>query len=191
MLILAQVSNATNAIKIACDFVSIERIATTERLIQQFRHHRLNIGPNLGDDVLQLYHTLWYAWKWLAKQRDTTNAAAMSDAIRRLSFDVSEATANNYNLAGDHSYTAFHSNRPLMGSSDMDGSRPPVDETNCDDHILDAPSRPPNKAERRRAFNKEKRKRKVLGERPAISGHNARCPLCEGSFNRNGLICHL
>jgi hypothetical protein len=55
-----KVSNKSDAIKIACDFISMENLHRTERLVGEFREHRL--ASNWGDDVLQLYTSLWYAW---------------------------------------------------------------------------------------------------------------------------------
>ncbi|KAI0063956.1 hypothetical protein BV25DRAFT_1800975, partial [Artomyces pyxidatus] len=58
-----QVSNQTDAVKVACDFLSIENLSVTERLAHDFRRHRLAGG--FAPDVLQLYPTLWYAWRAL------------------------------------------------------------------------------------------------------------------------------
>ncbi|KAI9446920.1 hypothetical protein BJY52DRAFT_1193828 [Lactarius psammicola] len=55
-----QVSNVTNAIKIACDFVSTEHLSTTIGLVSTFRQDR--ISKRSGDDVLQVYTTLLHAW---------------------------------------------------------------------------------------------------------------------------------
>jgi hypothetical protein len=41
----------------------------TEQLVLQFREHRLT--GNQGEDVLQLYTTLWYAWVSLSAKLDT------------------------------------------------------------------------------------------------------------------------
>lgn len=51
--------NKTNAMKIACDFVSIENLDAIVQVSQDLRRHRLS-GP--GEDVLQLHLTLWHAW---------------------------------------------------------------------------------------------------------------------------------
>jgi hypothetical protein len=49
-----------DGIKIACDFVSFQNLATTHRLVEEFRQHRL--GAKSGDDVLSLYATLYSAY---------------------------------------------------------------------------------------------------------------------------------
>ncbi|RDX40357.1 hypothetical protein OH76DRAFT_1334227, partial [Lentinus brumalis] len=55
-----QVRNLQSAIKVACDFVSLQNIDRTLGLLQEQRKHRLyNQGP---EDVLQLHVLLWYAW---------------------------------------------------------------------------------------------------------------------------------
>ena len=58
--IKVKVSNITSAIKIACDFISVEHLSTTIGLVSTFRQHR--ISTQSGDDVLQLYTTLLHAW---------------------------------------------------------------------------------------------------------------------------------
>jgi hypothetical protein len=61
-----QVSNATNAMKIACDYVSIANLLATLQVARELREHRL--ATQSGDDVLQYHTLLWYAYVWLAKQ---------------------------------------------------------------------------------------------------------------------------
>jgi hypothetical protein len=67
-----KVSNMSDAIKIACDYVSIENVSQTARLVDQFREQRLAIE---GDDVLQFYVMLWYAW--VSVSRSTSNLATL------------------------------------------------------------------------------------------------------------------
>jgi hypothetical protein len=55
-----QVSNITNTIKIACDFVFVEHLSTTFELLSTFCHH--HISKQSRDDVLQLYTTLLHVW---------------------------------------------------------------------------------------------------------------------------------
>ncbi|RPD78042.1 hypothetical protein L226DRAFT_458614 [Lentinus tigrinus ALCF2SS1-7] len=55
-----QVRNLQSAIKVACDFVSIQNLDRTLALLGEQRVHRLfHQGP---EDVLQLHTLLWYAW---------------------------------------------------------------------------------------------------------------------------------
>ncbi|KAL6305924.1 hypothetical protein BKA93DRAFT_730448 [Sparassis latifolia] len=53
-----QVCNMVDAIKIACDFFSVENITHTQHLTKELHQQRLTSGS--GDDVLQFYTTLWY-----------------------------------------------------------------------------------------------------------------------------------
>ncbi|KAI0063948.1 hypothetical protein BV25DRAFT_1774783, partial [Artomyces pyxidatus] len=65
-----QVSNRNDAVKVACDFLSMENLRVTEWVSQDFRHHRLAGGSTL--DVLQLHPTLWYTWKALCQLHDAS-----------------------------------------------------------------------------------------------------------------------
>ena len=56
---LSQVVNLSNAIKVACDFVSAENLDITEGLIPGLRAYRLRTPM---DDILQLHTTVWFAW---------------------------------------------------------------------------------------------------------------------------------
>jgi hypothetical protein len=78
-LIAQQVSNQADAVKIACDFISIENVAETQRICDELRQHRLATG--VGEDVLQLYTTLWHAWMTLTNDKvfkDTLNAFSVA-----------------------------------------------------------------------------------------------------------------
>lgn len=61
-----QVSNAADAIKIACDFLDIPNLTKTQGLVSEFRLHRIATGS--GEDVLEFYNTLWHAWCSLAEK---------------------------------------------------------------------------------------------------------------------------
>ena len=87
--ILLQVANCADAIKIATDFVSVENLAQTVHVMNGYRTHRLvmkSAEDVLGDDVLQLRTTLWYAWchlsvlekeceEYMARLHENTNDA--------------------------------------------------------------------------------------------------------------------
>jgi hypothetical protein len=62
----------SDAIKIACDYVSIENVSQTARLIDQFHEQHLAID---SDNVLQLYVMLWYAW--VSVSCSTSNLATL------------------------------------------------------------------------------------------------------------------
>ncbi|KAI0316634.1 hypothetical protein OF83DRAFT_1042284, partial [Amylostereum chailletii] len=55
-----QVTNLSDANKIACDFLNPLRLTDTETVAHELRNHRLSLSR--GEDVLQLYHSLWWAW---------------------------------------------------------------------------------------------------------------------------------
>jgi hypothetical protein len=59
------VSNGSDAIKIACDFLSIESLIASRQLAEEFRVQRL--VHKWPEDVLQLDVTLWHAWNSLRK----------------------------------------------------------------------------------------------------------------------------
>ena len=62
---MPQVRNVQNAVKVACDFLSIENLARTHRVASELRLQRL---VSEGDDVLQLHTVLWYAWCAMASE---------------------------------------------------------------------------------------------------------------------------
>src|SRR6266849_3528046 len=68
----AQVANKSDAIKIACDFVSMQNLTVTERLVHSFRQHRLAV--KWGDDLLVLHSTLYYLYISLPKLREVALA---------------------------------------------------------------------------------------------------------------------
>ncbi|KAJ3542652.1 hypothetical protein NM688_g5948 [Phlebia brevispora] len=64
-----QVSNCTDAIKVACDFLSVSTLSVTQTLADELRAHRLLTGE--GTDVLQLFTTLLHAWESLRHTFET------------------------------------------------------------------------------------------------------------------------
>ncbi|KAI0348739.1 hypothetical protein OH77DRAFT_1416022 [Trametes cingulata] len=70
-----QVSNATDCIKVACDFVSPESVSACRLLWDQFRAHRLDQRPHetgrlWPEDVLPVLNLLHHAYEWLASGLD-------------------------------------------------------------------------------------------------------------------------
>jgi hypothetical protein len=63
---LMQVANRADCIKVASDFLSVDNLKRTERLVGELRMQRLAAAH--GDDVLAFYVTLWYAWQSLSSQ---------------------------------------------------------------------------------------------------------------------------
>lgn len=66
----SKVWNLQGAIKLACDFVSMENLDRTVGLLVEQRRYRIQmrgIGP---PDVLQLHSLLWYAWLSVSSYTD-------------------------------------------------------------------------------------------------------------------------
>ena len=70
-----QVSNLSDAIKIACDFLSVESLSASRQLMDEFRMQRL--VHKWPEDVLQLELTLWYAWTSLSKLQNRAPVSGM------------------------------------------------------------------------------------------------------------------
>jgi len=163
-----QVSNAVDAIKIACDFISIENLAATYRLVGEFREHRLS--QRTGDDVLQLFVTLWFAWMWLSRQ-------PMASTI-----PISEGPSGTEEMLVDDEDVQMAEGKSFAAGP-MGSAHPSTG------HAEVAPAL--TKAQRSRAKNQAKRKTAAVSEREPKPSHKFTCPLCPGTFNRNGLINHL
>ena len=65
-MILIQVANCADSIKVACDFMSIDNMKITEHIRGEL--HRQCLATGFGDDVLAFYMTLWYGWEALSIQ---------------------------------------------------------------------------------------------------------------------------
>ena len=102
-----QIANLVDAIKITSDFISITNIQRTQHLIDEFREQHLSSS---GDDVLQFYLTLWYAWanlSHLAKtfsQEDTSHFSFQEvdhlagSSVYFTSSSTAAITINNFSL---------------------------------------------------------------------------------------------
>ena len=87
-----KVSNRANANKIACDFISIDNITETQKLVQEFWTQHLSTKH--GDDVLNLYLTLYYAFTWLCQElnsRSEGNSVDNEEAPNLASYDCCPA----------------------------------------------------------------------------------------------------
>jgi JmjC domain, hydroxylase len=72
-----QVANCADAIKIACDFISVENLNRTHRLVGELRHQRLSHswdedGIAWGEDEIELEKSLYYAYTSLSRRYKTT-----------------------------------------------------------------------------------------------------------------------
>lgn len=142
--------------------------------MDEFWQQRLLTG--FGDDVLQLYQTLWYAWTWLSRQ------------------SISPSTDNN--VHDSHENTCPRVDQEMADVDSIDAGA--NSETSypmdcfCTSTMgqLDSPHL--TKVQHRIEYNRKKRQERKFGERVIKPGVDAiGCPLCRGRFNRSGLVTHL
>jgi hypothetical protein len=158
-----QVSNRSASIKIARDYVSIDNLAQTERLVAEFRNQRLASGA--GDDVLQLYTMLWYLWVSLSGQLFPVG----DEGVPICGPDV------NMDIASDYPMASSPPPDPVLGS-----------------FIIGSPSAAPHpKVSWRRDKNRASKKAKKLAMGPPPPDHIFVCKFCSRKFHRGGLIDHL
>lgn len=76
---IEQVWNLQSAIKVACDFVSLENLDRTIGLLVDQRHYRIQMRDLDKDkvasgpaDILQIHTLLWYAWLSVSAYTDPT-----------------------------------------------------------------------------------------------------------------------
>jgi hypothetical protein len=167
----AQVANKSDAIKIACDFVSMQNLAVTERLVHSFRQHRLAV--KWGDDLLALHSTLYYLYISLPKLREV--------ALARDSQVPSGVAGDPSNSVTDATHAASSFDDSAMAVDDL----PPQTSSKRDRKLM---LRHTNEKNKRKVALSEERKQR--GSRP---GFDFICPLCpdEGFFNRMGVLLHL
>lgn len=171
---IVQVSNATDAIKIALDFVDFDSLARTRDLVAEFRQHRL--ATRSGDDVLQFYNLLWHAWCSLSEQAAKVHRRAY-------------ACYRDQTDPGDPAQDTGRVGRPAFFVPIVTSSQP-SDGQSIDD-LLGVPAESTRKS-RQREKRRDKNRLEILGLRlPAPRDANCSCPLCSRSFGRSGLIDHL
>ena len=156
-----QVSNATDAIKIACDYVSIANLQRTHQLLAEFREHRLL--TNSGDDVLQFYTVLWYAFLWLSKQQWTLNSQAGPPAGDVETPDIEMSNVGNLDLSISDNSSSFAA----------------------------SPGAPLTKAQKKSNKFKMRRKAALIKPRAEKPDQQLLCPMCPRKFHRNGLVNHM
>lgn len=157
-----------DAVKIACDYISIANLPATHKLMPSFREHRL--ATNSGDDVLQLLNVLWFAYIWLSKQSWTQSLPTMDDGAE--DFLMAAMNAEDAPMA-DISISRLP---PSPGSSSL----VPLQDANR------------TKAQHKSAKYNKRRKANLIKKGGAVNpDHKITCPLCPRKFNRNGAIDHL
>ena len=170
-------SNQADSIKIACDYVSMDNLMETVRLFDEFREHRLAIGE--GDDVLQLFNMLWYAWKSLSRHANVSRAILQSNTIHEegchMAIDSELDDCAVFNLAS--------------GAMLVDDPNPTLSAVEGGQSMSAKQLR---KIQRRKENNKKKKERKAYTPGgPEIAGRDFECEFCHRKFERYGLIRHL
>jgi hypothetical protein len=176
----------------AVDFLSIPNLKRSRRLVSELRMQRLADG--VGDDVLQLYTTLWYAWVALSSLYKSFPSGEPPDA------DMAY---------GDNFPTPLSTELPAMLVDKV-----PSTSTIVGDQLLeDAISNPTDstfalsathiggqtarRQQRQLERNKRRRNRKhqdfLLAARPPRPGFDLECPssVCERKLNQLGLLDHV
>lgn len=174
-------SNAADAIKIACNFISMDNLIETRRLVDEFRQQRLSTKEGdviFGDDVLQLYTTMWYTWLSLSPQYQTNSPEDLSSTSE---CPESSAGLETETRDLDLVVESDPSSGPMEVDSDVVAAIPSADVTLPSAGVL-----------RRREQRKMKRAL-VAANRPHKPGHDFTCPFStsQRAFNLGGLVDHL
>ena len=155
--------NLADAIKIACDFISIENLQRTRQLVGEFRLQRLQ--TDWGQDVLQFFTTLLFAFMALRILRSTVTTCSR---LQTPEVDYSP----DFPMA-------------------MDGS-PTSTSHACEDNLAAPDAKALSKKERNREKARIKRQALLTKEAPyQPPGFNFSCPICPRKFTRVGVIDHL
>jgi hypothetical protein len=169
--VFLQVSNVTDTMKIACDFLSVESLAASRLLIKEFRTQRL--ARSWPEDVLQLDTSIWYAW----------NSLYHLHAI---------APSPNYALDNPGNPTTRpNSDLPRMSTPMMNDHRIDGLGANDQDPTRELQSEEEKGRTRRQQKRRARRQRQAVSERPYMVGHDCRCLFCPRQFNKSGLIHHM
>jgi len=191
-----QVANLADAIKVASDFFSISNIQRTQYLVEEFRQQRL--ASSWGDDVLQFYLTLWYAWGSLSRLAKTFSQEATSS----VSFHEDDLWAGSSvypNSSTSIATVPFDDPSPSPMSVDplpfsMASGSGEVDNYDVTPNSNDKHT---NRLERRRlqAKNRKKARKEVYKfkdhESKPVKKWECPVPTCQRTFNRGGLFDHL
>jgi hypothetical protein len=171
-----------DAIKIACDHVSIQHLDQIEQLIVEFREQRLASGH--GEDVLQFYTMLWYAWLSLRQLREKVPAGKPLGAVLDSSIDEDISMAE----PGDGLGSSNSSSNLVHGSS----SAAPVDSRFPAAHNQhNGAAAATSKRVWQKQKNKANKRAKVTGARPYNPVTEFPCPFCSRILGRSGLIDHV
>jgi hypothetical protein len=184
-----QVANMADAIKIACDFCSMANIRRTQRVAAELRQQRL--ADSAGDDVLQLYLTLWYTWLSLSRL-----AKASRDVTSQDPFCGHDVLADVSVYPNQTNSASIPFDAPSPMSTD-----PPIYPANSsgwgDDTALVSTtvqeSTTRREKKQQKARDRKKARRHPLGARPTGPDQIWSCPVkvCRRTLSRNGVFDHL
>jgi hypothetical protein len=156
----------------------MDNLMETVRLFDEFREHHLATWE--GDDVLQLFNMLWYAWNSLSRLRH----ANVSRAILRSNTVHEECHMAIDSELDGHAVSNLASEAVFVGD--------PNPTLSAVEGAQSMPARQVRKIERRRENNKKKKERKAYTpDGLEIAGRDFECEFCHRKFERWGLICHL
>jgi hypothetical protein len=186
-----QVANLADAIKIASDFISITNIQRTQRLVDEFRQQRLSSS---GDDVLQFYLTLWYAWANLSRlaktfSQEDTSHFSFQEVDHLAGSSVYPTSSSTATITIDDFLPMSIDSLPIAMESDSGRNG---------DHGMASGGGSGNttRSERRRAFAKERKKArreadKFVDRQPKAKAWACPAKGCKRTFDRGGLFDHL
>jgi hypothetical protein len=192
----------------ATDFVSVANLKRTERLVSELRSQRL--ATSWGDDVLQFYTTLWYAWVAAQRLYKKFLLGEGPDVVMGDPLHGADHSEDN-SILGD----LANSDSTAVGTHPMpiDGPQPQPDAS-CDQQAGVSPANIPSvlsptpnghsaapKTERQRQRQQERNKARrkarhqnyILGERPSQPGIDFPCPspTCKRRLSRPGYFDHM
>ncbi|GBE89655.1 hypothetical protein SCP_1603190 [Sparassis crispa] len=180
-----QVSNEVDAIKIACDFLSINNVRETQEVVSQLRYQRLQSG--FGDDVLQFFTTLWYTWKSLSHMSELV---AVPDIFIVGGDTHSEPPATSEDILAEEQENALSFDTLAITSP---GTRQIHEICSPTASHLTQGRDTLSHLEEKKKRRKEKKHAKAHSQRPQKPGFDFTCPIphCAGYYHRAGLLDHL
>jgi hypothetical protein len=182
-----QVANYADAIKIACDFMSVDNLKRTERVAGELRRQRLAVL--YGDDVLAFYLTLWYTWEALSPRLHTMPAGVERDPpVFALPVDEPSPMDMDFDPSPMHVTAGDGLSSPASPAGDQDSPRFMATS------IVSPVSGPSlQKSRRDKVYRKRQREKKRLVELCSPRAiFECSHPLCLGrKFTRPGFFDHM
>ena len=186
-----QVANLADGIKMAVDFVSMPNLNRTHRLVSEFRMQRLADGA--GDDVLQFYTMLWYAWvslssryKFLSPGGPLDTDMDCGDLSTPILIELPAMIAVDA-LPVATAIPSLADNTPSSSVSSASATLP------VDDPLGKMSRQKERQQERNRNRRHRKHRTNLTAARPTPPGYDLEClsPTCERRLNQLGLLDHM